>query len=701
VSVTALPAAEIEERSIRDFADLSAWVPNLEINNGRVDGGRSTAQIYMRGVGQTDFLFPNDPGVGLYVDDVYFSRTVGGVVGLVDIEQVEVLRGPQGTLYGKNTIGGAIKITSVKPTGASGGEATITVGSYERLDAKASIEFPIAGEALSARISAASRSAGDIGERPSDVSGEGNGDVNEDAVRAQLRWRPTDRTDVLFTADYTRQRQHSGLGTLVDTPASGVIDLWNATVAPEIASSLGLPADAVFDSSWIGSRKVSNATENNLDDLDVWGVSLVGTFQLAEAVTLKSITAYRAVDSTAGRDGDHSPFPILQTISVEDDSQISQEFQFSGVAVDERLNWFVGLYGIWDDLSNQIRDSQLLDGFYDVLGTLDLNVRSWSALDGSSLATFGQLSFDVTEQLSISAGGRYTREEKRYDLIWGFPASNTWVIGQPGEPLRSEQTWTEFTPDFKVSFKPGPDSQLYASYAEGFKAGGWNPRPFSPDEFSEFDPERLNSYEIGWKANLLDKRLALAVAAFYSDYQDIQLTSVTINDEGGVAPVVENAGKARITGIEAEFSGRITDSVSGQLGIGYMDAEYVELDPGVSFDKSNGLPETPEFTINGALRYDTTFANGIEVGLRLDGSYKSKTYKDPANSPQLTQDSFTLFNARATFRRSGSPWEVAIFGTNLTDESYLTNGVIVELFGMVEAYFGRPREIGASVTYSF
>jgi len=705
ISIAAISGQELSERGFSDVASLNNASPNLEINNGRADGGGSTAQIYIRGVGQNDFLIPNDPGVGLYVDDVYVSRSSGAITGLMDIQSVEVLRGPQGTLYGKNTIGGAVRITSEKPNlDGESGRFGATVGSYQRHDFNASVNLPVTDQ-LALRVAGSSRSTDDIGHRVLDPSGAGTGNINEIGTRIQALYQPSDPLEILVTGDYTRTRQHGpyGANTGYIPGASPLIDALNASVYPVLATSLGLPAGSIFDSRWVSTPKVDYGTGPNQDDFDVSGISTVISYAITSHLSLKSITAYRTVRSTAGRDGDHSPFPVLETIVRDDNEQYSQEFQLNGTF--ERFNWTTGLYYLRENLKDTY-DTKLWDGLIDSPVALDFDAHSLSRLHGTSLAVFGQGTYDLTAALHLTVGGRFNREQKDFFEKWYFleqPREFTCPgIDVSGRFDDCKSTDNVFTPAASLSFNVTEDALVYFSYSEGFKAGGWTPRLFSQQSLRRDSPEHLKAFELGIKSEWFERRLVLNADAFYSKYRDLQLTSVLADSQGNPQPVVENAGAARITGGEIEATARITRTTTFDLALGVIDARYTHLDPGVSFGINNKLPDTPPVSLNVALRQEFPVSNGALVALRIDASYKGKTYKDPDNSPRIIQDPYALVNARLSYRAASGKWETSLFGTNLTNKQYLVSGLdLASTFGFVESYFGRPREMGIDLNIHF
>lgn len=734
ISVTAFSGEGLEKRGVSNLQGINSFTPNLELSNGRPDGGGSAAQAYIRGVGQSDFLFPNDPGVGLYVDDVYLARSVGGMLALVDVERVEVLRGPQGTLYGKNTIGGAIKVVTKKPTGEFGGKIQATLGRYDRRDIMASVDFAM-GDTGAGLVQVGSLERDGYVTRNFDGIDLGNEDKK--MVRADFAFSPSDSLEVRLSADVQRQRQNGAPGTLIKVvpstagatpdpsgkidpvtnipaiiPGTGIIEtLYNGAVIPNIlASALDLPADTQFDDRWItGNNKTSNGTAKVADNNDIWGVSLSLDWDLGNNLGLKSISAYRNMEAEFGRDGDHSPLPVVSTFNNFEQWQFSQELQLSGLSMDDRLNWLVGVYGFKESASDN-NTVKLVSGTYDLIG-LEFDMNPSSDIDIESLAAFAHASFDITDKLSITGGIRYTYETKELARSFILTQSQVPVTireygvaesegGKFGPPL--EDSWTRLSPKIGLDYHIDEDVLLYALFASGFKSGGWSPRPQAGTENKAFDHEVLNSYEAGLKSKWMDGRVVANMSVFYNLYEDMQITTVGADAESGQLILsVNNAGEAKLSGLELEIKALPTPQLEIQMGLGYLNARYNEIDETSGIRKQNKLPDAPELSFNTSVSYHFDIADAGEMSLRVGAAYKGETYKDAYNTQPLTVESYWLVDASIGFASHDDSWRVALVGTNLTDEEYLSNGINVEAFGYFEGYFGRPREFALTVTHSF
>ena len=730
VSVTAFSAANLESRSMFNLGNLSSFTPNVDINHGKGDGGSTNAAVFIRGVGQNDFIFPTDPGVGIYLDGVYIARSIGGMLDLADVERIEVLRGPQGTLYGKNTIGGAINVVTSRPSGETSGRVKVTFGERDRQDLEANLSLPLIDNKLYAKLALASKNQDGFSERVS--SNLDLGDTNVDAARLGLNWILSEDVSLYLSADASRIRQNGAPGTLLETfdAPGGLYGLYNGLAAPFVGAQLGLPPGSLFDDRWVtGDTDKSNGTGPTEDENDTWGVIATLDWEINENVSFKSITAYREMEATIRTDIDYSPFPIIHTDEEQDQEQFSQEFQLSGDS--GKLHWLVGAYYLTEDISD-LNTTLLASGIFDTLNVLpaavvplvpgvvcpaappapcaggagnplnaalDLDVRPYTSLDTTNWATFVHLSYALTEQLSLTLGGRYSYEEKEYFIDSVFPNSGN--IATP--PTKDTQDWSKFTPKIGVDFQVNEDLMVYGSITQGQKSGGWNPRPLQPAEFKRYDQEELTAYEIGLKSKLLDGRMTLNIAAFYSEYEDLQLFANTINPaNGSLLLTVDNAGDVDLYGFEIEIVARPTANLDINFGAGYLENEYQSLSPNTGYSENNELPQAPKWTLNGGAQYRFDLDEALgSITVRGDVSYRSKTYNDPQNTKAIVQSGYSVVNARISWISPAETWQSSLFVTNLNDKEYFTSAESIPAFGIRNAVYGRPREWGVSLSYHF
>ena len=710
VSVTVFTAKGLDDRAISNLAGIDTFTPNLDLSNGRADGGSSTAQFYIRGVGQSDYLFPNDPGVGLYVDGVYLARTVGGMLSLDDIERIEVLRGPQGTLYGKNTIGGAVNVFTARPSDRLEGRVKATIGSFDRTDLQGTVHVPLIKDTLSSKLSMATLNRDGFVIRNFD--GVDLGNEKRNVAHGKLLFTPRDDIEFLLAADYTNQRQNGAPGNLqsVFPSDTGLTEgLYNPVIAPILAAQLGLPPGSVFDDRWItGDTDTSNGTARVHDDADIWGISMTAGWSINDTTSLKSITAYREIDAQYARDSDSSPFPIISTDADMSQEQFSQELQLSGASFDGRLNWLLGVFYSEED-ARELNDVNLLAGTLLLPPPFgfEISLQTFAKMNTQSYAAFAHGSYQLTPALSLTAGVRYTLDDKEY-----LQHTTTLVTQLPVIPERNlEESWDAFSPKVGIEYHYNDNLLLYTSYASGFKSGGWNPRPTQPNTGDmPFDPEYLDTVEVGVKSAWLDRRLIANISAFFSKYDDVQITVViaspgpdgvlgTLDD--GIVGDVSNAAKVELYGFELELAARPTIDWDIELSAGFLEHEYKKLDPSVPFSINNKLPDAPKWNLSLSVARHFEFGDYGLVTLRGDAGYKSSAYNEPFNFDAIKTEAYWVVNGGLIWESANEKWRANLTVSNIFDEEYLTNAINGNAFGYHEGYYGRPREVAFSVSRSF
>ncbi|GGB23989.1 TonB-dependent receptor [Sphingomonas metalli] len=712
VSVTALSAQALTARGIDNLADVSNFAPNLELHpTNRPAGGGSAFAGYIRGVGTGDFQFPTDPGIGLYVDDVYIARSLGGLLSLEDIARVEVLKGPQGTLYGRNTIGGAINVITTDPivSGAATGMAKVRFGAYGRADAAALINAPIIDGALGAKFSASYISNDGFGRRLSD--GQRYASENRLILRGAIKWQ-TDGATLKINADYTRQRQNPPSGYFIGFVPSGAtvakIARYNQYAAPFLNAQLGLPAGTIYDGRFVTSDPYRiYSAQPQQDDSDIYGVSAVATFDITDTITLKSITAYRNIDATVEVDGDQTPYPLQQSRTLMKDYQISQEVQLGGTVLDGRLNFLVGGYA-FREKGNSSVFTRSFEGIFEALRAAGLpttaadagNTFTTFGLEATSYALFTQENLKLTDTLSLTAGGRINRDRKSYSTSVLRPQNGVVVV-----PLsRAVAEWDSFTPKVGLEWKPTRAALVYASYSKGFKSGGFGASTVASTPTPRYDPEKLTSYELGAKTSWFDDRLTLNVAGFYSEYRDIQLTVQGVDPlTNANIRTTRNAGGSNIKGFEAELNVAPARGLTVNLGVGHVDARFDTLTAAAitsGFTLNSRVPQIPDWSINGGAAYQ--LATGVgRFTVRGDVSYKGSQFLTAAD-PTSYQKQYALLGARLAWQPS---WveglEISVDATNLTDTRYAYYKSTLAPTGQYVAIPGAPREIYGSVRFSF
>jgi iron complex outermembrane receptor protein len=694
LSVSVFSESEIFARAIDSITDLGHASPNVIIDAGAsASGSNAASTIFIRGVGQTDFTLSLDPGVGVYVDGVYYGQQVGTALDFLDLERVEILRGPQGTLFGRNTIGGAINILTKQPVSEFGGRLNLTIGSDERIEASGSVNIPLS-ENLHSKLSIAVRNRdGYVDRVGSDIE---LGDDDSVSGRGTVLWSPTQDLEVVFSADYTREREEVAPEVLVDVNEAAPIPFFhNFLKGPPCFPPPGSTTDPnCFNDQWVPPDPFTEyGTFDSVSELDLWGLALTATWTF-DSLTFRSITAYREFDSFFSIDNDHSPLTIVQFTSDFESEQFTQELQLLGTSLADRLNWLVGLY-YYDESAADRNPVDFSIGSLEVGGDLDV----------TSYAAFAHATYSLTNKLDVTLGIRYTDEEKVRDPNSFF--TSPFILGPtlilppgtylvPPEPVKIQADAS--TPLANLTYHWIDELMTYISYSEGFKGGGFTDRvAFPVPETPTFDPEEVESYEVGIKSSFFNNRLRLNVAGFFVDYTNIQILVAT-----AIAPVTQNAAAGEVKGFEIEFQGLLTDNLELSGGLGYIDAEYTRIDPlATEISIENEFPKTPDWSANLSASYELLLPGGGTLTPRLDWSYRDAVFNDALNDPRVRQESFHLLNASLRFANPTEKWGISLSGRNLTDEEYILNGKSNGAQGIVTAIYARPAEWNLSFYVNF
>lgn len=704
ISISAFTGEGLDYRGVTKIDQIADFTPNLTFQNNPGDGGSSaSAAIYIRGIGQNDFVPTVEPGVGLYIDGVYVARSVGSILDLVDIERIEVLRGPQGTLFGRNTVGGAISVTTKKPDDIPGGKAELTAGSSRRIDFRGTINVPLS-DSFFTRLSIGSFNRDGYVKRSFDNKDLGNEDIL--TGQAAFRWLASDNLELNLSFDGTRDHNNGApmVTTALIMPGQpGYLDTFMALnnvlalgdpfscFAPE---NLNVPS--CYNTRFIqADENINGGTAAHFSNTDLWGVNLTADWKL-DSIAIKSITAYRKLDSTFARDIDESPLLIGHVWDSLDQTQFSQELQVLGDSFGGRLTWIGGLY-YFEEHADNVNKLQFTVA----------NFLSGGKVDSTSWAAFGQATYAITEQFKLTAGMRYTEDDKTFlpdsvitavnvpPYIFPFP------VGTPILPHeKAKNNISEWTPMLNLSYQVSDGLMLYASYSEGFKSGGFTQRVFPPEPtIPTFDPEFVKTYEAGFKYSSSNNKIRLNGAAFYTKYDDLQLL---ITNLSRVGPFTANAAKAQITGFELELSAAPGAGWLFEGGIGYLDPKYKKVDQGaLGITLDSKFQRISDWTLSGAISKDFNLAAGGSVVPRLDWSYRSSFYNNALNSPEIKQSGYHLLNATITWHSPSDNLQLIAGVTNLTDKRYMITGYIQPNFGNYEALFARGREWRVTARHLF
>lgn len=724
IAITALTAELLEDRQIQQTQDLERVTPSLQFKPaGQLSGNSASSVVFIRGVGQVDPTAAVDPGVGVYLDEVYLGRAVGGAIDFGDIASVEVLRGPQGTLFGRNTIGGAILVRTRQPElGEFSGRARFRVGNDNLYEGFAALNIPI-GDTAAARVSGGFRKRDGYVIRAFDGLDLGND--NSYSFNGALKWEPSPSFDLFLRADYSRRDEHGApfvfAGINEQAPVAAIVSVAAGCPGATIPFAPIAPGNPRFgppNVPMINDARCANdfqargpfvngGTAPVMSRSEVWGVGATGTIRLTDAATIKLITAYRDTESRGIRDADNTPFLMITTDVGAKSWQFSQEVQL-------QLDWgpfnaILGGYYFNEATRERATVPLAFPPSPPVIasilaggpGSRDLQI---SRLKTDSLAGFGEISFEPAKGLELSGGLRYTTDRKTFQgtVLNLFPGTQpdpnplpTLAIPQGG-PLflynrPFSRTFSALTGSASVQYRWSNAISTYASYARSFKSGGFNTRYNAAPPGNvplPFDEESVTSYEVGTKTNI--GRLRLNLAAFQADYDDIQLIF-----RQGVVPLLFNAGKARIRGVEAEASYRAPWGLILDAGASFLDDEIrsVTAVPGATATVAPGddLPLTPDLQANIGLAFEFDLGGQTTLTPRFDGSYTSKVAFITGSIPLIEEDGYFVANASLTLKLADR-YELSGGVQNLFDERYLIQGnASLATLGYAERIFARPR----------
>jgi iron complex outermembrane receptor protein len=683
VSVSAFTAKDIENRAATNLIELAATTPNVSFNTS-VTG----QDIRIRGVGASDTTLIFDPGVGVYVDGLYLPRMSGLNLDLIGIERVELLRGPQGTLFGRNTIGGAINITTSRPSDEFSGDVELTTGSYGRFDALLGIEGPIADGTLSGRLAGVIRSRDGYGERLDFATGgkiDEADNVDRYAVRGSLDWTPTESVDVLLSADVGSIDEKGQLLHIQKTFPTRLVTTSNIFTTPD------------YNDQFVAADPHANyATGPNYNKSDTWSTSMTIDWKLSPSSKFRSITAYYDAQSKVGNDLDGSPLNLFEQNATEDATYFSQELQLGGLAFDERLNWLTGLY-YGKETGHLHSDALLFQTLYTSPFRVDLSQKLDIWTDNWNGAAFGQGTYNITDKLSMTAGARYSYDWKQVEHERA--SVNTGAITLPFDKM--DDNWAAWSGRFGFEYRWTPDVMGYISAARGFKSGGINGASTTAAAFQPFDPEYLWTYEAGLRSEWFDKSLRFNASVFYSDYSDMQFRVYYQAPSGALDQIVENVGASTVKGFELELQAVPVENLLLTASVGYLNGEYTKAAVGSPITLKDEMVDMPEWSFTVMGDFTVPLQAGSKLVAHVDASYKAEQQRLLANSPYGVQPSYTLLNARLAFTTADDHWEAAVFGTNITDEVVLSWAYDIRTAMNIFGEYAAPRMWGASLKYSF
>jgi iron complex outermembrane recepter protein len=741
LAITAITGAMLDARGQTSLQDVTAQAPNVILEpNGAGAGNSMRAQI--RGIGQTDLDPAVDPGVGIYIDDVYFATLMGSDLALVDLDRVEILRGPQGTLSGMDSLGGSVKLYSQKATGSNDGYVEATYGSLNRVDVRASGDFSLVPDTLFLRLSGVARHQDGFitlydyacthPDDPEVISGalpRGNytsncktgteGAIDYDAVRASLRWLPSSNVEVNWISDATDDNSGTTANTLVNVinpPTSGFAwmngAVYDGRFIPKnpysnYANFLD-PGVTYSAANIFGSPGTPNgafaANPNNTET--AWGSSVTVDWKISDDMSLKSITAYRHYISGFGDDNSDSPIPLVLEQAQFTHNQASQELRLNGAALGSFLTYTVGGIYFYQHTEYASREDDPFVPYgtpseptFDFLGDVTARVKTKAA--------FANTAWHLFEGLTFNAGVRFTKEDKDFEFEdHAIDGTSPYLpLSNPADPLNGKVgTFNGSHVDYRLDldYQWTPTLMTYVSWSTGFKGGGITPRPYYPEQVVGFGPETLKSYEIGLKSQWLDNRIRANVAAFWEDYYGYQasanLPQFCVNSQGQPLPAPYNnpcgeyinAADAVGKGLEGEFELHPIDHMMIDASISYIDFKFTRsLIAAVPIGE--GAPDVGKTKASFGIQYEALTDGHGSLTPRLDASYTPASCGDLACDSFVQNQAYTLLNGHLTYWSPNKGWSLALEVTNMTNKLYYITKTYTGAY-YVDGQIGMPRE---------
>ena len=672
ISISTFNENLLQQIGANSLDDITVRTPNFY---SLQQGEAKSTPPSIRGIGSRSSA-GSDPAVGFYIDEVYLGNQVGSMFDLFDIEQIEVLRGPQGTLFGRNSIGGVVNITSVKPSDDFIGRFSASAGNFDAIRIKGMISGPLIEDKLAGKIS------GVYNDRDGFIENRFDGGTlkaeHNWSLRGQLRFTPTDELEMTLTGDYREVDQNAGgYESLTQNPAF-------AGAIPSLTFIIDDPFN--YSVSW---------NQPGLETLEAWGVSL-NTKIYFENVYLTSITAYREHDYFSVFDTDQSPNDWITDGSPEEQWQVSQELRLTSLG-DNKLDWVAGLYFFHQESVDKAFATLGADLAPLLFGVPFVRGDVKGDQVAESIAIYLHGTYHVTDKLNLTIGSRVTYDEKELNYSQDDVAG---IIGGNIPPFTDEDSWTAFTGDITLDYHWTQNTLTYAKVARGYKAGGFNDG-FAQANNPSFDPEFLLSYEIGFKSQLFDNIVVFNFNIFHMQWDDIQIRDLT--NVGGVLGVVTgNFGEADSTGVESELFIRPTENLDIGVTYGQSDAEFTVGNTIGTVTSGTTFPG-PEFTLGLTLDYRHPIDTSGTVILHMDYQLQGDNDIIPGD-PVSFQEQFGLLNGRITFQPENAKWNISVWGKNLTDEVFMVqhfdfsdNG----LLGNRAIVLGNPRTYGIEINANF
>jgi iron complex outermembrane receptor protein len=764
LSIVAVDGKQLARQGTDSLSGFDTFVPNVTIG-GTAAQGNAIVNVAIRGIGGAPQGFiTQESAVGIYIDDILFARPNGALLDLLDVQRVEVLRGPQGTLFGRNTAGGAIRYVSKTPSDKVEGLVKATIGSRDRYEVSGVLNLPLA-DGLATRIAFAKKSRGGYIHRIIDDEYVGGGDST--TLRAQIRWQPTSRLEVNLTGDLIRTLDN-GQPTLAvgfsptdlyPTQLYGVAYPGDPAPSPAIYNSLRATAPASVSPSGYtnaasdfayyygqvrGKYEVYGGLTPDVNKFRSFGLSGTIKYDLSDVVAVKSLTGYRKIDQIQNQDWDRTPIPLVQLNDTTNIEYLTQELQLTGSSFGDRLKWVAGAFYYWDDSTNLRRRFDPGGGANSAfMGDVGKGTFESKHIKTESIAAFGQGSFSFTDAFSATLGLRWSKDSKTLTsfregraqvcLAGGTPVA---AVGTPAScPAGSVSTptaqtvsgsWSSVSPRVSLDYRWSPEVMTYISAAKGYKGGGFNDAlqtrcyrsPLANCGLNEYQDENLWTYELGIRSDLFNRKVRFNVTAFLTKYNAEQ---IQLADPGPPPLVYTVNGDATVKGVEVELLVAPTRGLVLRASGGYIDARYANDIKGasgaVAITPDVPVYRSPKFSYSLGASYEMPVGDAGKVAFDLNWGWKDKQLSYPSPTNFVTLPAYGLLNGRISFEAAAG-WTISAFANNLTNAYYLTGGFDPtgpstkptpglsgvahdRVFGFTMLDIGRPREFGAEVSYKF
>lgn len=764
LSIVAVGGLELARQGTDSLSGFDTFVPNVTIG-GTAAQGNAIVNVAIRGIGGAPQGFITQEGsVGIYIDDILFARPNGALLELLDVDRVEVLRGPQGTLFGRNTAGGAVRYVTKQPSDKLEGSIKALYGSRNRYEVSGMLNIPVT-DTFAGRLSFARKSRDGYIHRIIDNTYVGGGDST--TLRGQVSWKPTSRFEVNVSGDLIRTSDNGqptlsvnfsptdlypsalyGVTVPGDPPVNPTIYNSLRALAPLSVSPSGY-TNAATDFGFYfgqvrGKYEVYGGLVPDVNRFKSYGISGTISYELSDSLTVKSLTGYRDISQIQNQDWDRTPIPMVAVNDTTDIRYFTQELQLNGSFFDNRLKLVAGAFYYWDDSTNDRRRFDPGAGANSAFkGDVGLGTFESKHIKTESVALFTQGTFKVTDALSLTAGVRWSEDKKDFTAFregrGQVCLSSGAVVAAIGNPAScpagsvstpSAQTvngkWSSVSPRFSIDYRWSPQVMTYVSAAKGYKGGGFNDAiqtrcyrsPLPNCGLGDYRPENLWTYEAGIRSDLFDRRVRLNITAFLTKYKDQQ---IQLADPGPPPLVYTVNGDSTVKGFEVEFLANPAQNLMLKASLGYVDAKYDSEIRGVSgqIAVTPAIPfyRSPKWSYTLGASYTVPVQNKGDLSFDLNWGWKDKQLSFPSSTNYVELPAYGLLNGRISFAAKAG-WSISVFGNNLTDAYYLTGGFDPSgptskpvtgltgvahdrVFGFTMLDIGRPREFGVELGYKF